>query len=281
LTNKAPERFRIVAVKTPGWGKAQEAAALKDLSILTGGRPFIQVAGDTLRHVKLEDLGRARCVWADYTHFGIVGGKGNARVLRQHIAELRRAYENTTEIQDREALQKRIGKLMGGSATLWVGGATEMEVDTRVEIATRTSATMRAAMMDGVVPGGGTGLLACRQALRAKLNESIDADERAAYHIVLKALEEPFRTIVSNAGYDDSDVMAEVRSAGAGYGFDVVRGEVVDMAAAGIYDATAVQKAVVYGALSSAAMALTVDVIVHHAEMEQAPLPQPGRRKQL
>jgi chaperonin GroEL len=137
------------------------------------------------------------------------------------------------------------------------------------------------AIMEGVLPGGGTALLDCLPALGEKLTQSINSDERAAYNILIKALEEPFRTIVSNAGYDDSDLMAKIRMAGSGYGFDVTSGEVVDTFKSGIYDATAVQKAVIYGAISTAAMALSVDVLIHRAEPEQAPLPKPAKRKQL
>ncbi len=214
-------------------------------------------------------------------HFGIIGGKGAPRALRQHIGELRRAYEHTERVQDQEALQQRIGKLMGGTATLRVGGATEMEVKSRVTLAKRTAATMRAAMREGILPGGGTALLACRPALRAKLDESASVDEQAAYRILLRAVEEPFRTIVSNAGHDDRDVMAQVRLAGAGYGFDVNSGRITDILDAGIYDAARVLKAAAYGALTTAALALTVDVLVHHGEPEQAALPQPAKRKEL
>jgi chaperonin GroEL len=281
LANKDPERFQAIAVKLPGSVKEQKAGALQDLAILTGGRPFIQVAGDTLESIVLQDLGRARRVWANYKHFGIIGGKGDPRALRQHIGQLRRAYEHTERVQDQEALQKRIGKLMGGTATLRVGGATEMEVEARVTIAKRTAATMRAAMKEGVLPGGGTALLACRPALREKLDGSSSVDAQAAYRILLRAVEEPFRTIVSNAGYDDRDVMAQVRLTGADHGFDVNSGSVVDMVEAGIYDAARVLKAAAYGALTTAALALTVDVLVHHGEPEQARLPEAAKRKQL
>ena len=281
VVNKDPEKFQAVVVRTPGTGREQRANALQDLAILTNGHPFISEAGETFEGINLQAFGRARRVWADYTHFGIIGGKGDARELRQHIAKLRRAYENTEGVQDREYLQKRIGKLMGGTATLRVGGATEVEVKARVETAKRTATTLRLAIMEGVLPGGGTALLDCLPALREKLTQSINSDERAAYNILIKALEEPFRTIVSNAGYDDSDLMAKIRMAGSGYGFDVTSGEVVDTFKSGIYDATAVQKAVIYGAISTAAMALSVDVLIHRAEPEQAPLPKPAKRKQL
>lgn len=281
VVNKDPEKFQAVVVRTPGTGREQRADALQDLAILTNGHPFISEAGETFEGINLQAFGRARRVWADYTHFGIIGGKGDARALRQHIAKLRRAYEHTEGVQDRDSLQKRIGKLMGGTATLRVGGATEMEVKARVETAKRTATSLRLAMMEGVLPGGGTALLACLPALREKLTQSTEADERAAYKILIKVAEEPFRTIVSNAGYDDSDVMAEVRLASPGYGFDVTSGEVVDVVKAGIYDATAVQKAVIYGAISTAAMALSVDVLIHRAEPKLAPPPQPAKRKQL
>jgi chaperonin GroEL len=281
LANKDPERFQAVVVRTPGSIAEQRAEALQDLAALTNGRPFVQAAGDTLDRVKLNDLGRARRVWASFKQFGIVGGKGDPRALRQYISSLRSAHQHTDNVQDREALQERIGKLMGGTATLWVGGATEMEVKARVEKAKRAATTLRLAMREGVLPGGGTAMLACLPALREKLAHSADADERAAYRILLKAMEEPFRTVVSNAGFDDSDVMADVRLAGPGHGFDVVSGKVVDVVQAGIYDAAAVQKAVVFGALSTAALALTVDVLVLHGEPEQAPLPKPAKRKQL
>lgn len=281
LANKDPERFQAIAVKVPGSVKEQKAAALQDLAILTGGRPFIKVAGDTLKRIKVQDFGRARRTWADFKNFGIVGGKGDPRALRQHISQLRRAHEHTEVVQDQEALQKRIGKLMGGTATLRVGGATEMEVEARVTLAKRTAVTMRAAMREGVLPGGGAALLACQPALREKLDTSTSSDERAAYRILLRAMEEPFRTIVSNAGHDDRDVMARVRLAGAGHGFDVSSGSVVDTADAGIHDAVRVLKAATYGALTTAALALTVDVLVHHGEPEQAALPGAARRKQL
>lgn len=281
LMNKDPEKFQAIVVRTPGTGKERQKDALQDLAILTNGRPFITAAGDTLERIALQDFGRARRVWADYSQFGIIGGKGNARALRQHVGKLRRTYEITEGIQDRESLQIRIGKLMGGTATLRVGGVTEMDVKARVETAKRTATTLRLAMREGVLPGGGTALLACLPALREKLAQSTNVDERAAYQILTKAMEEPFRTIVSNAGYDDSDVMAEVRLAGPGFCFDATSGEVVDTLKAGIYDATAVQKSAVYGSLSTAALALTIDVLVHHAEPEQAPLPKPVKRKKL
>lgn len=282
LANKNPEKFQAIAVKTPGWDKYEQAEALEDLAVLTGGRPFTKVAGDTFNKIKLQDFGRARRAWADLRNFGVVGGKGDPRALRQHIATLRTAFKDTEDTVLREKLLKRIGKLLGGSATLWIGGATELEITTRQELAKRTAAAMREAMMEGVVPGGGVSLLACRPALRQMLNQSTDPDERAAYHILTKVVEEPFRAIVSNAGYDASEVMAEIKLAGPGHGFDAISGKVVDVAQAGIYDVAIVQKSAVYAAISSAAQALTIDVLVHRKEQpKHATIRTPSKRKRL
>ncbi len=281
LANKNPEKFQAIAVKTPGWGKDEQAAALEDLAVLTGGRAFIEVAGDTFSQIKLQDFGHARRVWADRRNFGIIGGKGDPRALRQHIATLRAAFEETDEPVPREKLQKRIGKLLGGSATLWIGGATELEIETRKELAERTAPAMRGAMMEGVVPGGGVALLVCRPALQQMLDQSTDPDERAAYRILIKAMAEPIRTIVANAGYDASEVMAEIKLAGPGHGFDVTSGQIVDMMQAGIWDAAIVQKSAVYAAIAGAAQALTIDVLVHHAQPERASTPTSSRRKRL
>lgn len=284
LANKKPDRFQVIAVNTPGYGPTERVAALEDLAILTGGKAFIRVAGDTFNRIKLEDFGQARRIWADQRNFGIIGGKGNPRRLRQHMATLRATYNGSEDMVVREQLLKRIGKLLGGSATLWVGATTELEINERVELAKRTAAAMRAAILEGVLPGGGVALLGCRPLLQQKLNQAGDPDERAAYHILLEALAAPFRTIVTNAGFDDRDVLAEIRLAGGGptYGFDVISEQVVDMVAAGIWDPAIVQKSAVYAAISSAALALTIDVLIHRTEQpDYATGRGPGKRKRL
>jgi chaperonin GroEL len=300
LANKKPDKFQAIAVTTPGWGAEEQAWALQDLSVLTGGRPFIKVAGDTLNKIALDDLGRARRVWADTRNFGIAGGKGDPRALRGHIASLRATYQEAEDLVLSDKLLKRIGILLGGSATLWVGGATELEIKEREETAKRTAAAMRGALRDGVLPGGGVALLACRPVLQQALERSSEPDERAAYRILIKAMEAPVRTIVANAGYDAADAMAEIKLAertrgeareltgnpeermGPGYGFDVTSGQVVDMAQAGIIDAANVLKLAVFSALASAGLALTIDVLVHHKEQPaQVVGRSPGKRKRL
>ena len=274
LNNKKNgEKIRTFAVEAPGLTITDIAANLADVAALTGGQHFARSAGDTLARVTVEDLGRARRVWADRFHFGITGGQGDPRVLRGHIAKLRTAYEDLSDQDERKKVRERIGKLMGGSATLWVGAFTEIDIKARKELAERTAEAMRGVVRDGVIVGGGVALLACRPALQRMLDESTDADERAAYRILIRAMEEPMRTIAANAGYDPSDVMAEVRHAGPGYGFDARTGQIVDMAQAGVYDAVAVQKAALRGAIETAAMALTIDVLIHRKKPAESMKP--------
>jgi chaperonin GroEL len=279
--NSKHEKIKIVAVKTPGWDNEQKSAALIDLSVLTGGRPFITAAGENFNHIQESDFGKARRAWADVTNFGLIGGRGNPKELRKHIATLRSSFSHCDDLIAKGLLRDRIGKLMGGSATLWVGGITEQNAKDRAEVAERTSAAMRGAMMGGVMPGGGTALLATRAALQRKLKESVQVEERAAYQILLEAVGKPFSTLVKNAGYDPGYILAEIEQAGTGYGFDVNSGEVVNMSQAGVFDPANVQRAAIYNGIESAALALTIDVLVHHRKPEKAELPQPVKAKQI
>jgi len=260
---KNPETLRVVAAKSPGATASDRAAALEDIAVLTGGRAFVREAGYTgFDSVKFEDLGRARRVWVDRHYLGVIGGRGDPRALRQHLVRLRNAFNRTDDRDERKKLRERIGKLMGGSATLWIGGLTETEIAARKELAQRTADALRGTIMEGVLPGGGVALLSCRPALQKLLDQSTNADERAAYRILIRALEEPIRTILTNAGYDASEVMAEIKRAGPGYGFDVRSGKIVNAVEAGILDAAAVQKEAMHSAIAGAALALTVDVLV-------------------
>jgi chaperonin GroEL len=175
----------------------------------------------------------------------------------------------------------RLGKLMGGSATLWVGASTEVIMKRRVEVAQRTASAMRLALEEGVAPGGGVALLSTRQALRDRLAQAEEVDERAAYEILLKAAEAPLRTIAANAGYDACEVMSDLRLAGPGHGLDVMSGEVFSVRESHLYDPAGVVKAALFGAVKTAALALTVDVIVHHAEPERAQPLRPVARMKL
>jgi len=240
------------------------------MRMLTAMAGLLKVAGDSLRGVTLDDLGRARRAWCDRKHVGIISGKGDPRALRRQIAALKCRLEQIDEPQQRKALRQRIGRLSGGAAILTIGGATESEIALREERAKRTTELLRAALREGVVPGGGVALLACRERLRAMLEASADLDEQVAYRILIRALEEPLRVIASNAGYEPADVLAQLHGAPPGFGFDVRSGQVVAMAEAGIYDVAAAQKAAIRGAISGAATALTVDTIVHKRNRDSA-----------
>ncbi|MBA3942989.1 MAG: hypothetical protein H0X37_00335 [Herpetosiphonaceae bacterium] len=261
--SREPEKFQVVAVKTPGLGTLEQAEAMEDLVVLTGGRALLQAAGDSLSHVTVEDFGHARKIWADKSTFGVVAGKGNPRELRRHITSVRALLEHTEDEHVVTRLRQRVSKLMGGSATLLLAPSTEAENTVQEALARRTIAALRAALRNGVLLGSGRSLLACRSKLQQQLVASEDPDERAAYRILIKALEEPLRTIVGNAGYDPGTVMAEINDAAQGFGFDVRCGRVVDLAQAGIFDVAAAQKAAVYGAIAGAAHALTIDVLIH------------------
>ena len=270
LSKQVREKIKVVAAKLDAFRPVDFAAAHEDLAVLTGGQPLVKAAGQTLAEVKPEHLGRARRVWADRYHFGLSGGRGDPRRLRQHITELREAHSQTDDAEIRDKLQERIGKLLGGSATLWVGGATKSDIDFRKTLAKRTAQAIRGAVMEGVVPGGGMALLACKPALQARLAENAEPEARAAYSILLQALEAPIRALLTNAGYEASEIMAKVNRAGPGHGFDLETGQIVDMTQAGIFDVATVQKEAVHSAVASAALALTIDVLVHHKKPEQS-----------
>jgi chaperonin GroEL len=273
LNNNTPNGIQSIAVKAPGLGVDQQAEALQDLAILTGGRPVLQAAGQLLSRTRLEDLGRARRVWADPTNFGIVGGRGDPRTVRAQIMGLRGMLDQYSGEEQRKRLQQRIAKLVAGSATLWLGGMTDAEIAMRKENAERTARTLRAALREGVVPGGGSALMSCRSAIHARLRATQDHDARAAYSMLLTALEAPLRTIIANAGHDPNTITAEIEQATAGYGFDVRSRRIVDMREMGILDVASVQRAAVRGAISVAIQALSVDVLVQRSNPDEAHAP--------
>jgi chaperonin GroEL len=240
-------KLEVVGAKRPAlWGRSAHGA--EDIAVLTGGRPLFKAAGDTPRHLRPEHLGRARRAWVDREFVSIVGGKGDPRALRQHISDLRARFARA-EASERTKLQERIGKLMGGSATLWLPGLTKPEQDFIKEVAQRTADAMRGALRDGVVPGGGVALIACRESLRAHFAGTAEPEARAAGHILRSALDAPLRTLLHNAALEPGAILAEIEAAGPGYGYDVRAGRLVAMADAGIFDAAAVLEAVVHSAI--------------------------------
>lgn len=264
LVNRSVGQMAVLAVKRPGAMAAESAAALEDLARLTGGRPYASQAGADLTQLTAADFGQARLAWANRDHFGIIGGRGDPRGLRDHITALRAAYARLTDPAERKRIRARIGKLMGGSATLWLAAATDSEVKFRVDVAERTAEAVRGALIEGALPGGGVALLACRRPLTGRLEAADDPDEQAALRILLAAVEQPFRTLVRNAGYEPAAIMAMLDDAGPGVGLDVLSGRVTDMVASGVLDPASVQKTAAWRAVTGAALALTTDVLVQH-----------------
>ncbi len=271
MANGKLKNFQVMAVRSPGMNPDDRQAAIADLAVLTGGRPLLSVAGDSLRDIASVNIGRARRAWASTRNFGIIGGKGDPRQLRRHVSNLQTQYQRSDDPQHRDRLQARIGKLMGGSATLWIGGLSETEIDRRKELAETTADAMRAAVKEGVLPGGGMALARCRQRLAPMLANGADPDERAAFRILYDALLEPARAIYENAGYEPGEVFARLAHAADQRSFDVMSGEIVE--GRQLLDSAATQKEALRNAVLTAGMALTIDVLVHHKTPEIARSP--------
>jgi chaperonin GroEL len=273
-TNNKLNTFKTMAVKLPGLNPQTRMAAIEDLSMLTGASPFLKITGETLENFRVAHFGKARRVWVDVRTFGIVGGRGDKRQLRDHIHRLHRHYHLTRDSDERKAARERVGNLQGGSATLWVGGFSETEINAQKSRAERATQAIRAAIQAGVVPGGGIALLNCRKRLEAQLKAAEDTDERAAYRILLEALAVPAQTIFRNAGYDPSEVMAKLSFESPLAGFDVITGQVVDVCEAGILDSADVLVSSIQNAISTAALALTIDSLVHVTKPEMIGNPE-------
>ncbi len=262
-SDSVKNKVKVIPVKLDNYNQTQVMTALQDLAILTGGRPVVAVAGQTAQSVTVADLGRARRGWADLNYFGLSGGKGDPRQLRQHIFDLRAAFDRSGNADTRRHLQTRIGKLMGGTAILWVGGVTETEIKTRKDIAERAARVLRGAVTTGVLPGGGAALLACQCALQHQLAQASTLEAKAAYQILTKSMEAPVRTLMENAGHEPAQCLGQLKRAEPGLVFDIRDKQVVDATAAGVLDVAAVQKEATERAIRSAALALTIDVLVH------------------
>ena len=257
------EKIKVLAVKTPGVAVSAQENALLDLAALTGGRPLQKATLDTIQGLKAADLGRARRIYAGMDYFNVIGGKGSPRQFREHVRGLQDGYRNAQETDARLTLQMRIGQLMGGSATLYTGGLTQTECEVRKVTAERTATVIRNAMLEGVVPGGGVALLAARTRLAQARLRARDDDEKAAYTLLLEAVEAPFRALLANAGLDSGQIMARLAKTRAGVGFNLKTGKLENMNEAGIVDPAYVLKEAVLSAIGSAALLLTTDVLVH------------------
>ncbi len=274
VANNNLNKFRVVAVRLPGANPTERMEALEDLSRLTGAQAVIQVSGATLEAAHSGHFGTARRFRADKDTFSIVGGGGDPVALRVHLARLRSLYHSTTDTDVRRRTLERLGILLGSSVTLYIGGFTEPEIKARKSLAQRAALTLRAAVQEGVVPGGGIALLNCRCVLQARAAAASDTDEIAAYRILVEALAAPAQTIYRNAGYEVGDVMGRLLHQTPAVGFDVVQGRVVDFCEQGILDSVLVLKTSVRNAITTAALALTIDSLVHLSKPEMVKKPE-------
>ncbi len=276
VLNKLRGVFVCVAVKAPGFGDRRKEM-LRDIAILTGGEVISSELGLELKDTQLAQLGRARQVKVTKENTIIVDGAGDSNEIKARVAQIKNAIDTTTSEFDREKLQERLAKLAGGVAVIKVGAATEAEMkEKKLRIEDALNAT-RAAVEEGIVPGGGTAYLNIIDEV-AKLVDTTEGDEKTGVKIVVKALEEPVRQIAANAGLDGAVIVNEIMKSGKkGWGFDAYNEEYVDMVSAGIVDPTKVTRSALQNASSIASVVLTTEAVVADKKEETpAAAPQGG-----
>ena len=261
VLNKLRGTFTVAAVKAPGFGDRRKEM-LRDVAVLTGGEVICDELGLDLKDTTMAQLGRARQVKINKDNTIIVGGFGDADEIKNRIAQIKAGIENTTSDFDREKLQERLAKLSGGVAVIKVGAATETEMkEKKLRIEDALNAT-RAAVEEGIVPGGGTAYLNVIADVAALL-ENAEGDEKTGIQIVVKALEAPVRQIAANAGFEGSVIIDKIQNSGKkGFGFDAYSEEYVDMMEAGIVDPTKVTRSALQNAASVASTVLTTEALV-------------------
>src|SRR5881296_2236588 len=258
VVNKLRGTFQAVAVKAPGFGDRRKRM-LEDIAILSGGEVITEEMGLKLENTKLSQLGHARRVVVDKDSTTIIDGAGDTEAIKARIKQIKAEIEDTDSDFDREKLQERLAKLSGGVAVVKVGAATETEMKEKKHRVEDALQATRAALEEGIVPGGGVALL---QASEAVQPDAFDDDERTGARIVLRALEEPLRQIANNAGLEGSVVINDVRKAPAGHGLNAATGEIEDLVAAGVIDPAMVTRSALQNAASIAKNILTTEAIV-------------------
>jgi chaperonin GroEL len=271
VVNRLRGTLQCCAVKAPGFGDRRKAM-LEDIAILTGGKCLSEDLGIKLENVKIDDLGRAKRVTVDKENTTIVEGAGKTSAIQGRVAQIKRQIEETTSDYDREKLQERLAKLAGGVAVINVGAATETEMKekkARVEDALHAT---RAAVEEGVVPGGGVALLRCQAVL-----EKVDAkgDEAIGVEIVKRALESPLRQLVDNAGIEGAIVVEEVKKNKGNYGYNVATRQYADLVKDGVLDPAKVTRLALQNAASIAGLLLTTECMVTEIPEKEKPAPHP------
>jgi chaperonin GroEL len=273
VVNKLRGTFSCVAVKAPGYGDRRKAM-LQDIAILTGGQVISEELGLDLKETRLNQLGKARQVKVDKDNTIIVDGAGKDSEIRNRIASIKAQIEETTSEFDREKLQERLAKLSGGVAIIHVGAATETELkEKKLRIEDALAAT-KAAVEEGIVPGGGTAYINVLKNVREVVDAS-SGDVKTGAAIILKALEEPLKQIAANAGLEGSVIVDRVKNSKPDIGFDVLSQDYVNMIEKGIVDPTKVARTALQNAASIAAMVLTTESVVGEIP-EPEPAPMPG-----
>jgi chaperonin GroEL len=263
VVNKLRGTFTAVAVKAPGFGDRRKRM-LEDIAVLTGAEVITEEMGLKLENTKLTQLGRARKVVIDKDSTTIIDGAGEGDAIKARIKQLKAEIETTDSDFDREKLQERLAKLAGGVAVVKVGAATETEMKEKKHRVEDALEATRAALEEGIVPGGGVALVNAADSVRGEL-EKLDGDERTGARIILRSLEEPLRQLSENAGLEGSVVVQSVRSSKTGFGLNVDTGEVEDLVAVGVIDPTKVTRSALQNAASIAKSILTTEAIVAEA----------------
>jgi chaperonin GroEL len=275
VVNKLRGTFTAVAVKAPGFGDRRKRM-LEDIAILTGGEVITEEMGLKLENTKLSQLGKARKIVIDKDTTTIIDGAGDSDAIKARIKQLKQEIENTDSDFDREKLQERLAKLSGGVAVVKVGAATETEMKEKKHRVEDALQATRAALEEGIVPGGGVALLIAAEAVTKKVDE-LEGDERTGTRIILRALEEPLRQLADNAGLEGSVVIDKVRSLPKGEGLNVETGEYEDLFKAGIIDPTMVTRSALQNAASIAKNIITTEAVVAEMpEKEKMPAGMPG-----
>src|SRR5213594_3966217 len=274
VVNKLRGTLQAAAVKAPGFGDRRKAM-LEDIAILTGGKSLTEDLGIKLENVRIEDLGRAKKVVIDKDNTTIVEGAGKSQAIEGRVKQLRTQIDETTSDYDREKLQERLAKLVGGVAVIKVGAATETEMKAKKARVEDAMHATRAAVEEGIVPGGGVAFL---RAIPALEKLELEGDEQIGVTIVRRALEEPLRMIASNAGHEGAVVIGKVKeSKDPNFGFDAASEDYTDMIAAGILDPAKVARTALQNAASIAALMLTTEALVSEiSDEEKTPVPTGG-----
>ena len=272
VVNKLRGTFNVLAIKAPGFGDRRKEI-LQDLATLTGGKVITEEVGLKLENAGLEDLGSARKVVATKDNTTIVDGKGMVKEVQDRVAQIKKMIENTDSDFDREKLQERLAKLSGGVAVIKVGAATETEMkEVKHRIEDAVGAT-KAAVEEGIVPGGGVALV---RAIKSLEHVKLENEETVAINILRRALEEPLRQIAANAGVDGAVIAEEVKKNSGNHGYNAATGVYEDMVKAGIVDPAKVTRTALQNAVSIAGMFLTTEAVITEIPKKDEPMPPMG-----